>query len=505
MALHDSLFAFIPPFFSALRFLFGALSSFRVLLLSLFMTAGFAMASSNFGGKLWLLVMPHCKFWGTIYSVHFCICRSGLDDVLSLRVVVLIFLITLNLVDATCTSCHGAVEGCDGTSCPWLTGVADNVGALAATTLAVSTCLNLQKLLPDGLLRAFPRQALDSLLTLSKLPSRGVPIDLSSASLDIPMLKLYWSAGRISRSEVSRAMDVIMERVYSATGDAAELARTKFQMMVKSLEIAMKEEPSSPDVEGGYRHYVLSRISHFVNKVDATSAMRAITDRSSTGVLSGSNLVGVLIFPSPDLADLVIPQMVHYFCLFMHALGFENILGLGVFVNHVVFDTVLKLGYTYMFALELLLVYLKALDASSTLELTTIWEGGSQDTYLNKAKSEFKRRWGDRSMFFRTHGGNPSGASPIVDESSSLNTPGAGWTKPRKWNGKFNQDSDAKPCVFYNLHKEHPAKVLLEDGTCKFPHICDHFVTNKGSGGRCCSKNHTRDKCDNTAKGPKQQ
>ena len=59
-----------------------------------------------------------------------------------------------------------------------------------------------------------PRQALDALLTLSKMPSRGVPIDLSSIDLDIPKLKLYWSAGRVSRAEVSRGIDIITERVY---------------------------------------------------------------------------------------------------------------------------------------------------------------------------------------------------------------------------------------------------------------------------------------------------
>ena len=70
-------------------------------------------------------------------------------------------------------------------------------------------------------------------------------------------------------------------------------------------------------------------------------------------------------------------------------------LRLGLFVNRVVYDTVLKLGYTWMFALELLVVYLKALDGSNVLNMTTIWESGSQDTYLSKAKSEFRLRWGD--------------------------------------------------------------------------------------------------------------
>ena len=454
---------------------------------------------------LFFWALPYFKFGVLFWYLDWVLVYFKLDDILSFRTVILVFLGGLQLIEAApCTTCKGAVEGCDGTSCPWLSVVAANGRAIATAGMAVTSVLTLKSLLPDGLLAAVPRQALDALLTLSKMPSRGVPIDLSSTDLDIPKLKLYWSAGRVSRAEVSRGIDIITDRAYSLSGDAGNLARAKLQMMLKSLEIAMKDEPSSADLEGGYRHYILSRISHFVLKLDASSAIRSATDRASSASLSGSNLVGVFMFPTWEIADLVIPQMVHYYCLFVHALGFENILGLGLFVNRVVYDTVLKLGYTWLFALELFLVYLKALDGSTVLNMTTIWESGSQDTYLNKAKSEFKLRWGDRAMFFRTHGGNPSGTSPISDDPS-LDVPGTGWAKSRKWNGQYNQDPKAKPCVCHNLHKDHPSKVLREDGTCKFAHVCDHYVTDKGPGGRCGSKKHTRDKCDNPNKGPKQE
>lgn len=450
--------------------------------------------------------LPYFKGAVLFWHLDWMLVCFKLDGILSFRTVILVFLMGLQLVEgAPCPTCKGAVEGCDGSACPWLNVVADNGRAIATTAIAVTSVLTLKPLLPDGLLLAFPRIALDALLTLSKMPTRGVPIDLSSSDLDIPKLKLYWSAGRVSRAEVSRGIDIITERVYSMAGDAGVLERAKLQMMLKSLEIAMKDEASSADLEGGYRHYILSRISHFVLKIDASSAIRSVTDRASTAALSGSNLVGILMFPPPEIANLVVPQMVHLYCLFVHALGFENILGLGLFVNRVVYDPVLKLGYTWLFALELLLVYLKALDGSSVLNMTTIWESGSQDTYLNKAKSEFRLRWGDRAMFFRTHGGSPS-ATSLVSDDPSLDVPGTGWAKStRKWNGEYNQDPKAKPCVCHNLHKDHTVKSLREDGSCKFAHVCDHYVTDKGPGGRCGSKKHTRDKCDNPAKGPKQE
>ena len=250
--------------------------------------------------------------------------------------------------------------------------------------------------------------------------------------------------------------------------------------------------------------YLIGGSTYFIRLNGARTFLPTVpaTDRASTATLSGSNLVGVFMFPPREIADLVIPQMVHYYGLFMHALGFENILGIGLFLNRVVYDTVLKLGYTWMFALELLLVYLKALDASNVLNLTTIWESGSQDTYLNKAKSEFRLRWGDRAMFFRTHGGNPLDSSRGGGDDD---TPFNGWGKRKPFNGKSSQDPSSKPCACYNLHKDHQAKSLLADGTCKYAHVCDHYVTDKGPGGQCRSTKHTREKCDNPNKGAKQE
>ena len=70
-------------------------------------------------------------------------------------------------------------------------------------------------------------------------------------------------------------------------------------------------------------------------------------------------------------------------------------------------------------------------------------------------------------------------------------------------NGKFSASSGAC-CVFFNTGKEHPASALHPDGTCKFNHVCDHWVSNKGKNGKCLgtagTKGHCRATCDNPHK-----
>ena len=69
-----------------------------------------------------------------------------------------------------------------------------------------------------------------------------------------------------------------------------------------------------------------------------------------------------------------------------------------------------------------------------------------------------------------------------------------------KWNGSFNTKS-AATCLTFNLgKKQHPSNCLNEKGGCKFNHICDAFVSDKGPKGRCGSDKHGRHNCDNPAK-----
>ena len=57
-----------------------------------------------------------------------------------------------------------------------------------------------------------------------------------------------------------------------------------------------------------------------------------------------------------------------------------------------------------------------------------------------------------------------------------------------------------EPCWHFNVGQPHPLGALHPDGTCKRAHKCDHFVSNKGPGGRCMSAEHSRNNCNNPHK-----
>lgn len=77
---------------------------------------------------------------------------------------------------------------------------------------------------------------------------------------------------------------------------------------------------------------------------------------------------------------------------------------------------------------------------------------------------------------------------------------GAGAVK--KWNGECQpcDRSSVLPCSYFNSGKEHDPKHLTSSGKCVFRHVCNHWVDNKGPGGRCESPNHAWPKCDNPNK-----
>ena len=79
-------------------------------------------------------------------------------------------------------------------------------------------------------------------------------------------------------------------------------------------------------------------------------------------------------------------------------------------------------------------------------------------------------------------------AIAIIDPDATITFNGA-------WNHKAT-----KCCFTFNMQGkkpgDHPAASLNANGSCKFLHACDKYVTDKGPGGVCLG-NHPRYKCDN--------
>lgn len=89
---------------------------------------------------------------------------------------VILWLILFSLFDmgeAVCPMCFGQALGCsatDAANCPWTTGVAANVAAVAG---AVGAAITLDKLLPPRYLRLFSRPVLQTLAIIASKPKGG--------------------------------------------------------------------------------------------------------------------------------------------------------------------------------------------------------------------------------------------------------------------------------------------------------------------------------------------
>ena len=119
------------------------------------------------------------------------------------------------------------------------------------------------------------------------------------------------------------------------------------------------------------------------------------------------SLAASLHFPPAEITDGAVPMMTQLFVLFVHAFGLEHLHTVGPFIHRVVHESVWVNDFTWQYAFELLVVYLKALDERrNTITMGNIWESGSQDTFAKNAQKAATQRWGTKFVFFRTHGGN---------------------------------------------------------------------------------------------------
>ena len=208
---------------------------------------------------------------------------------------------------------------------------------------------------------------------------------------------MAYRQGRISKSDVAEGISMVVANVGS---DAADL--TRLQMQIKTIELELSEpEPQARTEIGGVYVYIMAKISQFVLKSQAPGWVRTVQEKA------GASMAAALHFPAAEIADATVPMMVELFVLFVHAFGLEHLHTVGPFVHRVVHESVLMHDYTWSYAFELLIIYLKVLDERrSNVSMGSIWDSGSQDTFSKNAEKAARQRWGANFVFFRTHEGN---------------------------------------------------------------------------------------------------
>ena len=187
--------------------------------------------------------------------------------------------------------------------------------------------------------------------------------------------------------------------------------------------------------------------------------------------------------------------LLNAFVLTCHALGLIDVLALGVLLEDVIHEPVRSGVLPWFVAFESLILYLRLLESEASNGVynasNVVHRSGGIDSVRAQARVVAEALY--PAAFFRTHGGNPSGANG----SQSLTKEGRGL-----YEGIIQGSSSIStiPCSAWNAGQQHLARNVDERGFCKFKHgICDQFVSDKGPNGRC-GGNHKRIECDNPNK-----
>ena len=372
-----------------------------------------------------------------------------------------------------CFHCKNTIPGCEGGDlCPTIVDIAANAALFAcAPDVGANARVIVDRVLPHRLQLAFTQQVCDTIIGLATAPAGGRSVDLSgpayAASASIVKASLYGHC-----SQEAALLELTMRM---AEADAITLPQIK-------LAVDVIRARGSVDVivggQGVYT-YILAKISQIVEggSSHSYSLQAGVVDNTSGS--TRMRLVAKLVRPTNQTR---FSELCHYFILAVSAFGLCAFTVVSDFISRTVYEPIRELGLTMSVAFEFMLAHIDEVerDPSRALTLGNVVDKGKQDTHLVKARR-------NSEAFFRTRGGEPR-PEPADDES------GVNKTKTKQWNGKDTPTS-SKCCAAFNFsNNRHGIKSLLEDGTCRYAHRCNQWVSDKGPRG-VCGGSHPKSQC----------
>lgn len=403
------------------------------------------------------------------------------------RVLLLFFLLAhfVPVAATTCPHCFGNFASCDWASsstCPTVTVVAANATVIAAG----AGVLTLTSIVKAKFLRAFSKTSLSSLITLFSRPSPGTPFVIKESTKGSEILSAV-SFGQVSvESALFQLADLLEE-----ADDEDKRALIKGRIgTLKVLQPRVDQDVTgSAPVSLGIFTFIWAKVSEYV--MTHAHVDRVVIDtRESKGGSSSSSTFTARIYRPSSFEQF--GEMINMFIMHCHGLAVASCMLLTEFFATAVYEGIRLRGDTWQLSHEIMLIMFRRVeDSAGRITLGTVFD----DVYLNSIVEEAKVRV---AAFFRTGAGN---ALDTEKDPSKL-------SGRVQYNGKFTSTSD-RPCPHFNREDSkkpgtsvsHPADSLKPDGTCKFNHVCNKWVSNKGKNGRCLCEagtpGHPRFKCDN--------
>ena len=178
------------------------------------------------------------------------------------------------------------------------------------------------------------------------------------------------------------------------------------------------------------------------------------------------------------------------------SVGLETFLTVAAFLVLNVFDHMLLRKWDWCVSYFYFVILLERVETSGDDQLnisSVSTRLGGLDTLREEATLRAEEHFGRHIFRRRQTPGEQLGEEPLEKKPVVA------------WNNKSTPTAE-HTCHAFNLGPsgKHGKSHLLADGTCKFAHKCDAFVSNKGPGGRCHG-DHPRQKCTNPARVDKAQ
>ena len=415
------------------------------------------------------------------------------------------FILLIGLVDAACPRCQGALSSCkyasDG-ACILDKGVSDNVTALAAGAAATITLVGM---LSTRLTRCFPPQAVEHIFSLSKRPEPGTMFTMTSSSTlsdvltavrqeqiapEFASIQCYSYADKVrsAASAAGRVMtDLEKEQVERHLSDAKVL-REEGQKRVSTASPA-----SSASIHLGVFSYIWAMTCSFIRDegMNERLTMEDINPSEPNATSRRYYVRYVRLESFPKVAEAL-----HLFQLYVVAFGLLPFQTVAEFIQQLFWDSLRRRGLPWEMCTEKFFIALRKVEDSAGrltfFNLTSeVHMNGLDEEVCHSCTLHYPgRSW---TSIFRWAGGARGSQNNDVDDATNDNG-------KKVWNKKFPKD-DGKgcPCAAFNEGRDHRANELRPDGTCKKPHVCFHWISSGGPGGRC-RRSHPASKCDHPDK-----
>lgn len=412
---------------------------------------------------------------------------TGLAPRWGFSVLWLLLFICLKPVNSVCTFCFGDASGCNGdqSTCPWFTGVAANVAAVAA---GGAVMIKLESLLPARFLRVFTRPVLQTLGIVSSRPKGGAAFNFTDKSMGAIQDAVV--GGIVSKDEAVREICDRLTVEESKESPNVNLCK----QLERGLHVVQKAtvRVASSDITEGAYLYVLATLSHTtcVEEMPFDLCVEISDETTSApGTPGGSRRFAASLKRPKNAAQMF--ALLHQFQLVAVTAGLTNLTSIGPFLEDAVYEPVRLGSLEWPVAFELMICYIRMVENEPLQwRLSNVISGsGGMDAKRAEALSIarglypascFRRNRGEP----REVGGGPRSGPQNRDE------------KPFTGIVKGDNPESGKGCRSWNLGNAHLAKYVdAATGCCVFKHACDQYVTDKGPNGQCL-RDHKRKMCD---------